>query len=171
MQYPININNIKKSATLLTIFLKEKGFTIPRNVALEAVARVLLIKNYNTIEALAKRPRIIEYFQEEKKYFFEITINCNKETLLNLLNESFKKANAKVQIENLLQDKEDFSFEVDLRKDDSNILVAIMLFSQNLQTTAYQVKRFEYCRLSCEKGSLMQAITTPKPQAQKSIKI
>ena len=161
MLYSINLKNIKRSAFALADYLKEKGFNLPRHISLEAVARVLLFKNYNTLEALANRPRVLDYYQPEKKYLFEITIDCEKNELLKMLKDSFQKANAILNIQNFLQDKKDFYFELDLTKTDSNILAAIMELTQTLKNSSYKITRFEYCRVTCEKSSLMSAIHTP----------
>jgi hypothetical protein len=166
MRYTITAKSVKHSANALTAGLKQKGLTISHNVALELVAKVLNLKNYNTLQALATTARVIESYQPEKKYIFELTCNLSREKLFTLLEQSFIKANAQLTLSNFQfqvshnpAQGHDFLMEIDMLKNDQNILMAIFLLCESLKKENIVVHRFEYVRVSCEKESMMAYFT------------
>lgn len=167
MRYIITAKSVKHSANALTASLKQKGFTITHHVALELVAKVLHIKNYNTLQALATTAHVIESYQPEKKYIFELTCALSREKLLNLLEQSFIKANAQLTLSNFQSQVShnpaqghDFLIEVDMLKNDQNILTAMFLLCETMKKESIIVHRFEYVRVSCEKASMMAYFNT-----------
>lgn len=168
MRYTISANAVKTSANSVTAYLKQKGFVIPHHVALELVAKALHLKNYNTLQALATSPRVIDSYQPEKKYLIEITCDTQKENILNLLSASFNQANAQLNLGNFLVAENaenskfnDYLLEIDLLKSDTNILMAMFLLCESLKKEHIAVIRFEYVRLACEKESMMAYFNQP----------
>lgn len=151
MKYDINLKNIKQSVNNLADSLKE--YNIPRNQILEAFARSIFFKNWNTLQGIGKKPHIIEHLDIQKRYFFEIDANVSREELLKKLKSSFEKANANLELINLIEDKKSFHMEINVLKSDKNILTAMFLFAEELKS--HNVTRFDYCRVVCEKESFM----------------
>lgn len=152
MKYDINIKHIKQSVNNLSESLKD--FDIPRNRLLEAFAKSLFFKNWNTVQGLVKKPQIIQHLNIEKKYLFEIDAKINREELLKKLKSSFNSAKANIELTNFLEDNGSFHIELNLLKNDKNILTAMFIFAQELKD--YRVTRFDYCRVVCEKESFMK---------------
>lgn len=168
MRYTISASAVKTSASSVTAYLKQKGFVIPHHVALELVAKALHLKNYNTLQALATSPRVIDSYETEKKYLIEMTCDARKEELLNLLSISFNQANAQLNLSNFLVAENtenskynDYLLEIDLLKSDTNILMAMFLLCESFKKEHIVVTRFEYVRLACEKESMMAYFNQP----------
>jgi hypothetical protein len=168
MRYTISASAVKTSASSVTAYLKQKGFVIPHHVALELVAKALHLKNYNTLQALATSPRVIDSYETEKKYLIEMTCDARKEELLNLLSVSFNQANAQLNLSNFLVAENaenskfnDYLLEIDLLKSDTNILMAMFLLCESFKKEHIVVTRFEYVRLACEKESMMSYFNQP----------
>jgi hypothetical protein len=152
MKYDINLKNIKQSAVNLGEYLKE--FNIPHNKILEGFSRSLFYKNWNTLQGVSTKPQIIEHLDVEKRYLFEIEANITREKLSTILKEAFAFSKAQLELITLLQDGNYFHIALDLRKSDTNILTAMFVFAERLKP--YDVKKFDYCRIVCEKESFMQ---------------
>lgn len=152
MKYDINLKNIKQSVNNLSDSLKE--FDIPRNRILEAFAKAIFFKNWNTLQGLSQKPQIIQHLKIEKKYLFEIDAKITRDELLEKLKNSFKVAKAHLQLTNFLENNGSFHIELNLIKNDNNILTAMFIFAQELKS--YSVTRFDYCRVVCEKESFMK---------------
>lgn len=158
MQYNINLKNIKQSATNLGKFLKD--YNIPRNVILEAIAKVFFFKNYNTLEAMSTKPNIIEYLNVQKRYLFEIEAQINETQLLNLFKECFTEGKAQFNMLNFLYEKQPnnfnyFHIELDLMKSDRNILTAMFLLCEKFKKMNIGINKFDYCRVAVENESFM----------------
>jgi hypothetical protein len=151
MKYTINLKNVKQSVAHLNESLKE--FNIPHNKMLDSFSKALYYKNWNTLYSLATNPSIISQQEEVKKYLFEIEANITKSQLLTLLKTSFLKANALLSIDNFFQNDCFFHIELNLKKSDTNILTAMFLLADSLKN--HDVKKFDYCRIVCEKESFM----------------
>ena len=152
MKYDINLKNIKQSTANLGEYLKE--FDIPHNKILEGFSRSLFYKNWNTLQGVSTKPQIIKHLDVEKRYLFEIEATINREKILSILKESFSFTKAQLDLITLLQDGNYFHIALDLRKSDTNILTAMFVFAERLKP--YDVTRFDYCRITCEKESFMQ---------------
>lgn len=173
MQYNLNLKNIKQSATNLGKFLKD--YNIPRNVLLEAIAKVFFFKNYNTLEGLATKPHIIEHLPIQKRYLFEIEAEIEKPLMIKLLNESFLEAKGQFNLINLLSEKVNektnyFHIELDLSKSDQNILTAMFLLCEKIKNMNVDISKFDYCRVVCEKESFMSYFNHSYPKPKKEDK-
>lgn len=116
---------------------------------MDGVSRALFYKNWSKLEGVVSSPRVIKSYKVDKKYLFEIEVNLTQQKLLGILRESFTEANADFELSSIIQDNNYFHIELDLRKNDKNILTAIFLVAEKLKN--YDVKTFDYCRLVCEK--------------------
>lgn len=168
MQYNLNLKNIKQSATHLGTFLKD--YNIPRNVLLEAISKVFFFKNWNTLQGIATKPNIIEHLNVQKRYLFEIEAQIEEKQLLSLFKDCFNEGNAQLNIINFLSEKRTdkfnyFHIELDLMKNDRNILTGIFLLCDKFKKMNVGINKFEYCRVVVEKESLMTYFKEKLPNA------
>lgn len=162
MKYLLTLKNIKQSISIFGQCLKEQGYDIPKHVMFESFSKSLFFKNWNTLEGIATSPEQIKHYDVEKKYIFELQANIDKSSLFGLLKDCFKRADALFEFNDFLQSKNHYSFTIDMRKRDKNILTAMFLLCEELKN--YQVEKFEFCRIYCEKESFMEYFKRPKEQ-------
>lgn len=156
MKYEISKKNIKQSVQNLTNILNKNGIIVPRNIALEAIAKVFFMKNWNTLEGVSTDPEKIKYIEKQKLYLIEIDTNCPKEKLLDLLKISFKQGNCLFNMTNFNNHKSLNLIELDLTKNNNNIITALFFFKENIEKTSYIINRMDMARLFSEKENLTE---------------
>lgn len=151
-KFHINKKNLKQSSTNLSLFLKEKGFNIPKNVIMEAIAKVFFVKNWNTIESMAKNN--IEPIIEENKKILCLKIDLSDNETISMLKKS-------------ISDTEGCCFYIDdFRKDSNNNTLYfyfcsnnewkhwvdfVSLFTDRIKQKQINVDKFEYFNISTQK--------------------
>lgn len=156
MNYNINLKNLKQSALNLSNFLKSKDIELSHSANLEAISKILFLKNWQTAQAVATNPQTIEHISVCRYYIFEFTVNAPENIIKQYLKESFLEAKCVSQAINFLQKNNDYHIQIDMSKSDSNILTAIFLLCDKLKNSSYNVSRFDYCRVVQEKENMME---------------
>lgn len=125
---------------------------MPKNVALEALAKSLFFKNWNTLEGLANSTDIIAHVRPEKYYAIEIECSATKKEIQAEIADAFTKAQVNPAVEDFRMNGNRFYFVIDLLKSDKNVLLAIVFLQQNLKN--YSLKSFNLLRVIFEKENL-----------------
>lgn len=156
MHYTINKKNIKQSIKNLNYFFKENNFQIPLNILSEAFSKSLFFKNYNTLEGITSKPKVIQSIPEIKNYMIEIDCSLNKNDLLNLIKKSFEDGKCNANIDNFLSEDKSYHLEISFPQNTDNFLTAMFLLASSLKN--YNVTRFELLRIVFEKENLLPAV-------------
>lgn len=169
MKYIINSKNIKQSIGKLSHYLKEKNFNIPHNVMLEAFAKALFLRNWNTLQSIMNKTDSIKEIECQYQYILEITIDMNKPALLKILEQSFIKANAKLNIDKFSLLNEDnikdnilhHQIIFNMQGNGENFLTALFILCEQLKSIKVP-ENIEYCRIKVEKESLLEYFNQKK---------
>lgn len=154
MKYETTKQNIKNSAKNLSNYLLEQGVSLPNNKILEAIAKVFFMKNWNTLEGAITNPERTKNIETKKTYIIETDVDCSKENLLKLFRESFQEGKC---VFNLVEHQERGSIhliELDLTKNNNNIITALFILGEKFKKSKYTVKRMDLVRMFTEKESL-----------------
>jgi hypothetical protein len=152
MQYFINKKNIKQSVNNISNFLIEKKIDIPKNIILELFSKGLFFKNWNTLNGLCSKPKIIQNLSNRKAYLLEIDTDLNEKELLKLVKNSFKEGNCNCSIDNFLFEDNSFHLEINFPNKTDNFLTGIFILSEELKK--FNTTRCEIFRIVFEKENL-----------------
>lgn len=154
MKYETTKQNIKASAKNLSNYLLEQGVSLPNNKILEALAKVFFMKNWNTLEGSITNPEKVKNIETNKTYLIETDVDCSKDTLLKLFREAFQEGKCVFNMVNYQERGSIHLIELDLTKNNNNIITALIILGEKFKKSKYTVKRMDLVRLFTEKESL-----------------
>jgi hypothetical protein len=154
MKYETTKQNIKASAKNLSNYLLEQGVSLPNNKILEALSKVFFMKNWNTLEGSITNPEVSKNIINKKTYLIETDVDCSKETLLKLFREAFAEGKCLFNLVDYQERGNIHLIELDLTKNNDNIITALFVLGEKFKKSKYTVKRMDLVRMFTEKESL-----------------
>lgn len=154
MKYETTKQNIKNSAKNLSNYLLEQGVSLPNNKILEAIAKVFFMKNWNTLEGVLTNPEKAKDIVNKKTYYIETDVNCSKDVLLKMFKESFAEGKCLFNLVDYQNRGDIHLIELDLTKNNDNIITALFMLGEKFKKSKYTVKRMDLIRQFIEKESL-----------------
>lgn len=156
MQLNISLKSVKQSAANLSLFLKEAGYSIPKSVMLEAIAKVFFTKNWNTLEGKLTNS-LIDGFEQERRIIVNMEINRSKQYLLEKIEQAALESKFKYNITNILEKDNIYQIEFDTLKTSSNNFITFwFMFEKIIKRDKVIVKNSYYWRVVKEKESLQE---------------
>lgn len=159
MQYLLNKRNIKQSLQNLSTQLKEKGYNIPRHILLDALARVLFFKNYNTLDGRISSPHVIEYIPNTRFYMLEIESDISKETLLTYIYHSLQEAKCQARVDNVIFEQGCMHVELHFDHNSNNFLTAMIHLATHCKP--HKITRLDFLRVVVERESVLGFVSLP----------
>lgn len=146
-KFLVNKKSTKQSLKNVSVFLKEKGYSIPHNVLLEALAKVFFVKNWNTLKAMSESDIDIPVFKEESKYIFIFKAEHDADVILDIFKTKLSQnQNFDFYIENMLFEDNTYYIYFATRKTFNNWITYLILVGDAIKNSNIKIERFEYVR-------------------------
>lgn len=154
MQFNLNLKSVKQSAANLSLFFKNSGYSIPKSVILDGMAKVFFFKNWNTLEGKLSDPFECD-LKREKKMIVIININKDKEYLLSKIKDSAIKAKFKYEISDFKEKNNTYQIEFEMMNTGANNFITFwMCFGKEIKKDNAIVKDCYFWRITKEIESL-----------------
>lgn len=146
-KFLVNKKSTKQSLKNLSVFFKDKGYSIPHHVLLEALAKVFFVKNWNTLKAMSESNNELPLYKNESKYIFILKAKHDADIVLDIFktilsqNQSFD-----FYIENMILEDNTYYIYFSTRKTFNNWITYLILVGDAIKNRNIKIDRFEYVR-------------------------
>lgn len=146
-KFLVNKKTTKQSLKNLSVFLKDKGYSIPHHILLEALAKVFFVKNWNTLKAMSETNNEIPIFKNESKYIFIFKTESQSEEILEIFKKNLlQEKKFDFYIEQLLFENNTYYIYFSTKTTFNNWITYLILVGNQIKKSNIKMDRFEYIR-------------------------
>lgn len=165
-KFLVNKKSTKQSLKNLSLFLKEKGYFIPHNILLEALAKVFFVKNWNTLKAMSERDIDIPVIKNESKYSIIFKAERDADKILEILKSTLLIKNNFVSydfyIENIFLVNKTYHIHFATRANFNYWITYLLVIGNTIKKNNIKMEMFEYVREvnKVEKVNILSSLKT-----------